>query len=65
VALLPQGILLIPNRKECKRIAGSVGKVELTEGCKSHLRHLLDAIVMVNVYNGFQYGAAGSNGIPT
>jgi hypothetical protein len=53
VVLLPQGILLILNRKECKRSAGGVGEVALTEGCESHVHHLLNAIIKVNAYNGY------------
>jgi hypothetical protein len=52
VALLPQGILLILNQKVYKRSAGGVGEVVLAEGYESHVRHLLDAIVEVNAYNG-------------
>jgi hypothetical protein len=47
VVLLPQGLLLIRNRKECKRGVGSVGEVALTERCKSHVHHLFDTIIEV------------------
>jgi hypothetical protein len=44
-------MLLIPNRKECKRSVSGVGEVALAEGCESHVRHLLDAIIELNAYN--------------
>jgi hypothetical protein len=52
VALLPQGILLILNQKECKRSVDSVGEVALAEGFESHVHHLFDAIIEVNANNG-------------
>jgi hypothetical protein len=52
VALLPQGLLLILNLKKCKWSVGGVDEVTLTEGCESHVHHLLDTIIEVIAYDG-------------
>jgi hypothetical protein len=52
VALLPQGLLLIPNRKECKQAVGGVSEVALAERCESQVCHLLDAIIKVAADDG-------------
>jgi hypothetical protein len=52
MALLPQGLLLILNRKECKWGVSGVGEVALAERCESQVRHLLNAIIEVAIDDG-------------
>jgi hypothetical protein len=51
-ALLPNGVLLIPNREKRNRQCGSSGEVVLTQGSESDVRHHLNTGVRLAANDG-------------